>query len=147
MRLPHATVALFLATACSSGGPPDAGTSQERYSYPGCPDASFGCPHDGTFSCALDSIRDKYRTCADAGDCVRPPVGNCVGWGDCTSVAVAAASLQAYSAETSTETTRYCGPFPSSGCRESPSCAASYSLGKVTCLNGQCVGLLNDAGP
>jgi len=135
------------ADASGGGGGNDAGDRQQTYGYPACDAGTIGCPNDLAFFCALNAIRDKYRSCADAGDCVRPVVSNCVAWGECLPEAVNRAALQSFHAEAGVEVSRYCGPFPYSGCNESPSCATSYAAGAVDCVSGQCVGRSDDGGP
>lgn len=163
MKPSHArfvTVVLFsvgLVAGCtpvSQPGPdassPDSGSpdSQERYTYPGCDDAGTnpgaGCPRELVFVCALNSIREKYVSCASAADCVAVSATNCIDYfTTCLPAAVNNAGSAAFLEEASAQGDRYCG---GGGCRGFGHCAFSYRRRLVDCISGRCVALQDDGG-
>ena len=144
--LPAASV--LVVAACSTAGRKDAGDSQKSYTYPGCVNQTGYCPNDKTYFCALDAIRDRHNSCADAGDCTIGSIsGDCNGYVGCEPTVVNVREAGAFYMEALAETKRFCADAhclqSGSGCSE----ALSYSAGRVACVQGTCVALTDDGGP
>lgn len=131
--------AVLLLASLAACTPP---TAQESYRYPGCDDAgTYACPRSLVFTCALNSIEQRYRACTTAADCVLVSPRNCFGHWVCRPAAVNDAGLADFLAEVDTEVRRYC-ELPA--CISSPACAFSYD--QVGCISGRCVALKSDGG-
>jgi hypothetical protein len=131
--------AVLLLASLAACTPP---TAQESYRYPGCDDAgTYACPRSLVFTCALNSIEQRYRACTTAADCVLVSPKNCFGHWVCRPAAVNDAGLADFLAEAETEIARYC---ETPGCAGGPACLEIPS--RAGCLNGRCVALREDGG-
>jgi hypothetical protein len=134
-----------IADGGSDGGDSGWGSpAQHAYTYPGCDAATYHCPNNLTYYCALRTIQEKYRDCAVDQDCARAELlGDCQDFGGCSSDGVvAAAELGAFEAEAAVEVNRYCGG-DAGGCYLSGLCAFEYL---PRCVGGRCTALPADGG-
>jgi hypothetical protein len=121
----------------SEGPPPNLspGGSQENYAFAGCAPATYGCPQDLTFGCALKALAAKHGQCKVDSDCVAQALSTCVGLGECPPFFVSAAGANAFRAEAQAETDRYCA---SPSCRSAGQCVPQPLTPR--CEAGLCVG-------
>jgi hypothetical protein len=123
--------------------PPDAGpvSSQEGYTFAGCEPATYGCPQDLTFGCALRALAAKHGRCQVDSDCVALALSTCVGLGECPPFFVSTAGVTTFRAEAQAETERYCA---TATCRSAGQCAQPQPL-TPRCEAGLCVGAVAPA--